>query len=60
MSDLTQTAAAPFPDRLTIRRVANGWIIAPGPGADEFTHVATSPSELADHVLKWAQRQLVP
>lgn len=47
-------------DRLTLRRVANGWIIAPGPGADEFTHIAATPDDLAEHVKKWAAAQIQP
>lgn len=47
-------------DSLTIRRVANGWIIAPGPGANEFTHVAQTPAALAEHVAKWASAQVAP
>lgn len=50
--------ASPFPDKLTIRRVANGWIIQPGSGADEFTHVAATPEDLAKHVSLWAGAQL--
>jgi hypothetical protein len=46
-----QTTAS---DLLTIRRVANGWTIAPGPGAQEFVHVATTPKQVAEHVEKWA------
>jgi len=47
-------------DTLTIRRVANGWVILPG-GANlnEFTHVATSPEEVAYHVRNWAEAQLI-
>jgi len=52
------TAAAPFPDKLTIRRVANGWIIQPGPGGDEYTHIAATPDDLAKHVNLWAKAQL--
>lgn len=47
-------------DSLTIRRVANGWIIAPGPGANEFTHVALTPADLAKHVAAWADAQIAP
>lgn len=47
-------------DKLTLRRVANGWIIEPGPGAAEFTHVATTPAELAAHVSAWATAQIAP
>jgi hypothetical protein len=42
-------------DNLTIKRVANGWTIAPGIGAaQEFVHVYTTPNELAEHVRVWA------
>lgn len=43
-------------DAITVRRVANGWIIYPGAAgiAAEFTHIATSPSDVARHVEKWA------
>jgi hypothetical protein len=47
-------------DSVTIRRVANGWVIQPaGRGPDEFTHVATTPEDLAEHVAKWARAQTV-
>lgn len=46
-------------DQLTLRRVANGWVILPGGGTiNEFTHVAATPDELAEHVRKWAQAQM--
>jgi hypothetical protein len=51
------TPPTPFPDRLTIRRVANGWIIELGRGNDEFVHVAATPDDLANHVRKWAKAQ---
>lgn len=44
----------PFLDNLMIRRVANGWVIHSGSGRDECTHVATTPQELAAHVVAWA------
>jgi hypothetical protein len=44
-------------DSLTIKRVANGWVISPGPGTVEFTHVAKTPAELATHVTHWAKAQ---
>jgi hypothetical protein len=47
-------------DTLTIRRVANGWIMAPGPGANAFTHVALTPADLAKHVAAWAAAQIAP
>ena len=45
-------------DVITLRRVANGWVILPG-GAwpNDFTHVATTPEEAAEHVRAWAQAQ---
>lgn len=58
MTSEKQTISAPFPDKLTIRRVANGWIIQPGAGADEFTHVAATPEDLGEHVVSWAKAQL--
>ena len=60
MSDNQKTSAPkpPFPDRLTVRRVANGWTVYAGPGGDEFEHVYVTPDELAKHVLTWAQRQM--
>lgn len=46
-------------DRLTLRRVANGWVIRCGSDAvDQFTHIATTPAELAQHVEKWAAAQI--
>ena len=43
-------------DVITIRRVANGWVIQPGrEGTNEFTHVAQTSHEVADHVLRWAE-----
>lgn len=47
-------------DMLEIRRVANGWIMSPAGRENEFTHVASLPKDLADHVLKWAQAQIEP
>jgi hypothetical protein len=43
---------------LTIKRVANGWIVAPGPGSQEFTHVYSDPEALAVHVAEWAAAQV--
>ena len=51
--------APPFPDRLTIRRVANGWVIQPGIGTDEITHIAATPDDLAKHISLWAKAQLL-
>jgi hypothetical protein len=46
-------------DRLTIVRVANGWVIQPGAaGTNDFTHIAATPNELAEHVRKWAEAQI--
>lgn len=46
-------------DTLTMRRVANGWVISPGMGfCTEFTHVATTPADLAKHVEAWASAQI--
>lgn len=47
-------------DTLLITRVANGWVIRPGSkiGLSEFTHIATTPGELAEHVAKWAAPQI--
>ena len=49
----------PFPDKLLIRRVANGWIIQPGlvGTSDEFAHIAVTPKDLAKHVQAWAEAQ---
>jgi hypothetical protein len=49
-------------DVITLIRVANGWIIQPGSGAigGDFTHVATTPAELAKHVEKWASALIAP
>lgn len=45
-------------DVLTLRRVANGWVILPGTASvGEFTHVATTPTDLAKHVEDWATAQ---
>ncbi len=47
-------------DTLTIRRVANGWVIAPGPipgTTNAFVHVYTTPADLAKHVEAWATAQ---
>lgn len=53
MGEQTKTSA-PFPERLTLRRVANGWIVQAAAAGDEFTHVHTTPDQLAEHVKKWA------
>lgn len=45
-------------DVITIRRVANGWVVQPGRGADEFTHVYVMPVGLAEHIQRWAEAQL--
>ncbi len=55
---MAKPAEAPFPDTLTIRRVANGWVVHPGRGCDEMTHVYSTPDELAKHVAHWAKAQL--
>lgn len=55
----SSTTTKPHPDKMTIRPVANGWIIQPGSGADEYTHIATSPDDLAKHVLLWAKAQSI-
>jgi hypothetical protein len=47
-------------DTLTISRVANGWIVAPGQGTQEFTHVYSDPEALAVHVAEWATAQIDP
>jgi hypothetical protein len=48
-------------DILTIKRVANGWVIQPGVSqSNEFTHVAKSADDLAEHVRVWAQAQVPP
>lgn len=47
-------------DTLTIRRVANGWVITKGRGANEFTHIAATPDDLAKHVSAWASAQIAP
>jgi hypothetical protein len=49
-------------DMMSIKRVANGWIIQPGgrPTNGEFTHVAATPAELAKHVTRWAEAQITP
>lgn len=48
-------------DPLSVRRVANGWIIAPGQNINDFTHIhiAATPEDLAEHILKWAKAQIV-
>ena len=46
-------------DMLTLRRVANGFVIAPN-SANEQIFVANTPSELASHVLMWAEAQVKP
>lgn len=46
-------------DHLAIRRVANGWVIDPGArNTAEFMHIATTPSDLGEHVKKWAREHL--
>lgn len=46
-------------DTLTLRRVANGWVIQPGTvGLSEFTHIAATPEDIAEHVIAWAQAQI--
>lgn len=48
-------------DTITVTKVANGWIIQPGPiGTNQFTHVAMTPKEVADHIEKWAQATRLP
>ncbi len=45
-------------DVLVIRRVVNGWVVTPGQGGvTDFTHVYATPSNLAAHVLAWANAQ---
>ena len=45
-------------DSITIRRVANGWVIQPGGNSlNDFTHVALTPADVAEHVRKWAIAQ---
>ena len=49
-------------DALTIRRVANGWIIVPSfdnPTASSLTHVAITAEAVADYVMTWAMIQQV-
>lgn len=42
-------------DQITIKQVANGWVVAPGNGGNaEFVHVFLTPDALAAHVQKWA------
>lgn len=55
---MTRAQAPPFPDKILIRRVSNGWIVQPGAGSDEVTHVYAKPNDLAQHVQTWAERQL--
>lgn len=47
-------------DYLNIIRVANGWVIKPGQATSthEYTFVARTPAELAEHVLAWANEQV--
>jgi transcriptional regulator with XRE-family HTH domain len=41
---------------LTIWRVANGWVVSPGDShISRYTHVATNPEDLAEHVERWAR-----
>jgi hypothetical protein len=58
-------------DRITIQRVANGWILMVGSTAvvqynnqglvfSDTTHVAATPDVLADHVRRWAALQIAP
>lgn len=48
-------------ERLTIVRVANGWVARAGDSItpDEFVHVYTDPLELAAHVKRWAEAQII-
>lgn len=54
-------ASRPYPveeNQMLIRRVANGWVMLPGPGVvSEFAHIAATPKELAEHVAGWADAQ---
>lgn len=46
-------------DTLTIRRVANGWVIQPGVSSDQqFLHVAVAPEQVAEYVRGWAAAQI--
>lgn len=48
-------------DEITVRHVANGWIILLGGGhgsINEHTHIAATPEDLAKHVKAWASAQL--
>lgn len=50
-----------FIDILSIKRVANGWVLLPGcHGPDEFTHVAATPDDVAEYVRSWTLAQLTP
>jgi len=48
----------PFPDRLTVRRVANGWVVHPGLESDEYLHIYSTPEGVAEHVERWAEAQI--
>lgn len=43
-------------DKITIRRVANGWVMQTGREItlDEFTHVAFTADQVGRHVHAWA------
>lgn len=45
-------------DTMTIRRIANGWLLQPGGQLNEFTHIAATPAALAAHVAAWAEAQI--
>jgi hypothetical protein len=47
-------------DVITIRRVANGWIVQPGGVCNDFTHVYADPIALANHIEHWATAQIDP
>jgi hypothetical protein len=47
-------------DVITIRRVANGWIVHPGDAFNDFTHVYADPTALAAHIEHWAKAQIDP
>lgn len=46
-------------DTLSIRRVANGWIVMPGGNMSDLVYVATTPQALAKHIETWAEQQVV-
>jgi hypothetical protein len=42
-------------ESVTIRRVANGWVVQSGKALGDFLHVAVTPTALAEYVSGWAE-----